>query len=394
MIEGFDIFCVSSMDWESVWGSRQAYMDILRQKNRVFFIQSQYGPEHILKHPQLFVKIFRYFFKRVKNIKKNLWIIEPPMQLPCNLLSKRINSMNQKLSLRYWKRIKKEMGLNNILLWIYNPYFPDILGGLDEKLSLYFCIDAFSILSRGRKKNTIDILEEKQIKNVDVNIVITKKLYEDKSGIRSDINLVYNGCDYEGIRKVFESDKSVPFPLMQIPHPILGHIGSINGKLDLSLIYLLASRNPGWQFVFVGEIFYADISAFLFNQLKMLPNIHFIGRVPREKISYYEKYFDICLNVYKINSWTVYVKPLKVFEYLATGKPIISTPLPELDEFKDVILFSNNVDEFEKNINGCLSGVLKIDTMRQLDHARRYSWQSRVETVSRIINDAILKKEK
>jgi len=377
MLKNFDIICFSTMDWDAVWGSRQALMSKLSKHNRIYFIQQQIGPEHILKHPQFIKKIFRLLFRKITQLDKNIFLIEPIIQLPGNLLSFKINKINQKLSYLYFSYIFKKLKLKNKFLWFFNPYLPDLIGKFDEVYSLYYCIDFFSALSTGNKKKVIDTLEKQTIEKTKLTVTITQKLYDDKKKIAKNIEFVYNGCDYEKIREIMTTDNiAKPDELKNINTPILGHMGSITSKINLDLIEFLATRNPQWTFVFIGEIFYADIDIIKINKLKQYKNILFLGAKTREQVYVYEKFFDVCLNIYVLNSWTEYFIPLKLYEYFSTGKPIVSTYLPELTKFQDILYLSNDFVEFEENIKKCLNGERKGALEMQLSIGKSFSWEN------------------
>jgi len=123
-----------------------------------------------------------------------------------------------------------------------------------------------------------------------------------------------------------------PAGMTDLPRPVLGVIGGINAKLDLTLLAKLAERRPVWSLALVGPLSYG-LDDGQVTRLRALRNVHFLGPVPPERVPATIAACDVCLIPYRLNEQTRHVNPLKVYEYLAAGKPVVGTALPELGQF-------------------------------------------------------------
>jgi glycosyltransferase involved in cell wall biosynthesis len=170
-------------------------------------------------------------------------------------------------------------------------------------------------------------------------------------------------------------DPSTPLApeMAELPRPVLGFIGAIKEWVDLDLLQQVAERRPDWTLVMVGPIGAGvDVSA-----LSRLANVILLGRRDRQVLPFYLKGFDVCLNPFRLNRLTETVSPLKFYEYLASGKPIASVPMPEIQEFAAVVEFGTGLEGFMDAIERALDDTpaRKAERLRM---AWENSWESRV----------------
>ncbi len=217
--------------------------------------------------------------------------------------------------------------------------------GVADKLSatkiIYYCVDDFSEWP-GMEKNLILRLEENLLKHVSAVICTSQALYE-KFKDDHPTHLLKHGVDLKLFSETPEKEHPV---LSQIPKPRVGYFGNFDQRNNQELIISLAKAMPYVSFVFTGPV-QANIAA-----LKRQPNIFFTGAVPYEQLPAVVKGWEACLLPYHYNALTVNINPLKLKEYLAAGKPVISTPLPDVLELRDHLRI---VDE--KNIAGWRSAI-------------------------------------
>jgi len=185
-------------------------------------------------------------------------------------------------------------------------------------------------------------------------------------------------------------DQSTPIPsnLSNISHPIIGMIGNLNQRVDFDLIRQIAVSHPEWSIVIVGNWRGASsnfISSDLIKELKKMTNIHWMGHQPLEMMPNYLKAFDVCLIPYVPDDpFNISCSPLKIYEYFATGKPIVSTDLPSAREYSEVIRIGRSHKEFENEIILALKekGGLKE---RRRELAKNNSWDNRAKEISSIL---------
>ena len=168
--------------------------------------------------------------------------------------------------------------------------------------------------------------------------------------------------------------------LDSIPAPRVGYFGNIDQRSDFHFIQKLALALPYLSFVFTGPI-QDNISA-----LKKHPNIFFTGAVPYEELPSVVKGWEVCILPYQVNTLTRNINPLKLKEYLATGKPVISTPLPDVCELGDFvkIIEARNIGGWRIAIDAALSGQWKPDQQARTEFLSHESWTRKADIFLRI----------
>jgi glycosyltransferase involved in cell wall biosynthesis len=174
-----------------------------------------------------------------------------------------------------------------------------------------------------------------------------------------------------------------PEELKDIKHPVAGFVGGISDWVDVSLIAAAARQLPEVNFVLIGPVL-ADVSCFT-----GMDNVRLLGAKPYKNLPAYVRNFDVCLVPFKINKLTESVNPIKMFEYLAAGKPVISTPLPEVLAYRDVVTIAEGEQETVAGIRAALEPTAHsgISIGRRQQVARENSWDARWRKAAELIED-------
>lgn len=385
-----EIVCISTSDWEYPFGSRQQIMQRLSRNNKVLFVESQVSFLYIFKYFLLFLDKLKKSFKGVQTIQEgqgNLYIYSPPpIFFPFDNYFMLINSINQAILLFYLKKVLKRLQLSPSILWIFHPRNSILLGLFSEKISIYHCIDEYSIEKENRmRKRVLANLERSAMKKADIVFTCTEALYMAKKHLHKNIHLLRGGVDIKSFKIALLNGSKIPPDIERIKPPRIGFSGTIDGRIDINLIFNIASQRPEWSIVLLGA---NRLNHKADKFLKGLKNIHFLGVKRHKEIPYYLMAMDICIIPYLLNEFTRFIFPLKFLEYLAAGKPVISTPLPELEFFKDDILIATDNKEFIKHIEYLLING-DNSYLERLNIAESNSWEIRVEEASHIICRAI-----
>ncbi|MBP7652679.1 hypothetical protein KA977_04610 [Candidatus Dependentiae bacterium] len=383
-ISGKDIICISSMDYEEHMTAKQQVMKILAKRNRVFFCQKETGLEHLIKHPQLLKKIYLRYTKPYYE-KDGMKIINLPILFPGRYYSNLINSLNQKKVAGYLLKLYKKFGINKPILWTFVPHSAPLFETLPASFRIYHCAENYNITASGRKKNIMQEQENKLCEISDAVFCVTAGVYDKISHIVPEKSfLTYNGADIKNYsRALFKIEE--PADLKNIPQPRILHMGMVNGKVDLDLALYIAEKRENISIIFVGDIFYSDINLQKFNQLRGMKNVFFLGMKTVEQLPDYLSNCSAGLILGKKNEWTKITKPLKSYEYLASGKPVVAIGFPELKSFEKYFFISENYDDFISNIDFVIGGRRKSTPEEQNQFSQQHSWENRVKEMEKII---------
>jgi len=181
-----------------------------------------------------------------------------------------------------------------------------------------------------------------------------------------------NAADVEHFSQADAPGCVVASELLELPRPILGFIGAVKEWIDLDLFAAAAAAFPAGSVVIVGPVG----AGLDLGQLKKHSNIHFLGRQSKEELPHFLAGMDVCLNPFRQDELTISVSPLKFYEYLASGRPVASVPMPELAEFADLVEFGSGPQGFVQAIHRALSDSPRKKQAR-MERSKENSWESR-----------------
>jgi len=373
-LENQDIVCIAGVDFEPLWARTQQLMWRFPETNRILYVEAPLSFLSPVKDPTLGYK-WHSWLQGVRQIKPNLFLFSPPLLLPFANRYRLINKINQFIMAIELKRVCKKLGFKTPILLTYLPNTADMVGKLKEKLLVYDCVDEHSAF-QGFDPQTVMDLEKDLLYKADLVFVTAQPLMETKRLYTRNIIMLRNAADVNHFKQAINPELPVPEDIADLPSPVLGFVGRIKEWIDLELIKKVAQKRPEWNIVMVGPVeIDADINIF-----KQIKNIRFVGARPKEALPAYLKKFDVCLNPFRPGSLSFAVNPLKFYEYLAAGKPIVSTPMPEMEMLSEVVEIGEGVDGFIRAIEIALQDT--PDKMRaRLKLADEHSWERRVKVM-------------
>ena len=382
-----DIVIISISDWEGPKRIRQYLSEELaRQGNRVLFVESQYTLSKFIKKPSS-SRAFR-FLQGPRRLAENLHLLATFPFIPGGEFSPFISRTNWNIERTFLRRALKRLGFRNPVLWMFAYNAKPLIGKLGESLSLYFCNDAFSLLVDSKTlQHRVAALEQDLLQEVDIVFTVSDKLSQEKSQFHSSVHTIYHGVDIKLFQQSIDIAGATRPADLPTKSPIIGYSGVIRYMLDLEMIGFLADRQPGWSFVLVGPVtesradFYSQI-----EELKRRPNVHFLGSKRPEELPPYINAFDVCLLPYvqgEVSSY--YSAPLKFYEYLAAGKPVVSTVGPRQYD-RDVVLNCSTKEEVLEAIQEALSKDSPDLAVRRKNIASENSWERRVRQIDEVLS--------
>ena len=372
--------------WEDLWQSRHQIMLALAHNHKVLFVSPPFSLADVL----------------VRSKKANLpksGLIHRQANLHTLVFSKllfqtyrfpRVEKLMSYFRLRQVRRVVKKFGFQDTVLFIWHPQFVEIVGTVGETLSCYYVDDEFSAYAGDSDLRIQEIVqqEDQLLRRVDLVFANGTVLLNAKNRYGNAISVPMT-ADFEVFSRSRLPETVVPPDLEAIPHPRIGYIGNLNDKVDFALLFKLATARPNWSFVLVGptNIRGADMRSD-FEVMRRLPNIFLLGSKPRETLPNHLKGFDVCIMCYRQQGWANSVYPLKLHEYLASGKPCIGSGLASLREFSDVVQIATTHQEWLEAIQ---LGIADKDPKRA-EIRVRVAYENRLETRITSIEKAILHK--
>ena len=282
---------------------------------------------------------------------------------------------------------RAELRWGHLIALIYDPFQLEYLNLVEESLSIYNCYDEYAAgpgIPCVRTRNQVLKREQAIFKQIDLVFVVSEILRSRVERMHHRVYVVPNGVDARHFGQVADPTMEVAPVMVGVPHPIVGYLGNITPRIDFGLIKHLAASYPEWAVVLVGRMSQAGFS--IPKSLASLPNVHYLGSISYETLPSYLKAFDVCIIPYVTDDpVNISCSPLKLYEYLAIGKPIVSTDLPAVRPFKGLVRIAENVAEFGHQVKAALEERDEDLLQRRLTAARENSWEQRAESILEIL---------
>jgi glycosyltransferase involved in cell wall biosynthesis len=259
---------------------------------------------------------------------------------------------------------------------------PRLLGLFGATAVVYDCMDELANFRFAPS----DIAERERflLENADVVFTGGYRLFETKSRYHPNTHFFGCGVDVEHYSRARMAETQLPPEVAHLPHPIFGYFGVIDERIDYDLIARLADAFPQGSIVLVGP--FAKIDA---NALPNRPNISWLGQRAYEELPALVKAFDVCLMPFAMNEATQYINPTKTLEYMAAGKPIVSTAVPDVvRQFTPIVAVGQSIDEFIKLAGLAATAPDPALIQAGIDRAEAASWESIVAAMRGHILDA------
>lgn len=388
MLKNENIICISSIDWDFVWqGHQEIMVTFAKNGNRVLFIENTGVRSPRIGDISRIRSRIRNWFKGIKGIReqeKNIYVFSP-LILPFPY-SRFFRWINKYLILSVLRRWMKIMNFTDLVIWTFLPtgFAVDLIESLNKKLVVYYCIADFEKLVKNPSK--IRKSENSLLKKCDLVFVQGEELKRRCEKYNNNVSIFPFGVNIDRFDGLNVS-KEKPADIRHIKNKILGYVGGVHKHIDFKLVKFLAMQNPEWTLLFIGPI-QTDIS-----EVKRIPNIVFLEKKEHQELANYINSFDVCLIPYLLSEYTETVYPTKMNEYLALGKAVVATSLPEVvrfnNNYKDAVHVVKTKEEFCECIKNLLRSDNSLSKERYIAIARENNWGSRIEKMSGLIASKI-----
>ena len=362
-----DLVCFSHLRWDFVYQRPQHLLTRSARDRRVFFIE-----EPVFSNGSMRLD--------VREAEAGVHVVVPT--LPDGLRSEiAINAVMKEMT----RQLFLDHDINEYVFWYYTPMALKFTDHFNPIASVYDCMDELSAFKGAHSE--ISILEKQLFRNVDLVFTGGQSLYEAKCGQHPAVFAFPSSIDASHFGKA-RTTVVDPEDQASIPHPRLGFFGVIDERFDTELLDQVAAKRPDWQFIMIGPIVKIDPET-----LPKHRNIHYLGPKKYDELPEYLAGWDIALLLFARNESTRFISPTKTPEYLAAGKPVISTSIRDVvrpyGELK-LVEITDSPDEFIHAAEKLLSRSPQSDWLDRVDaFLENISWDKTWSQMSQLIEDVI-----
>ena len=320
----------------------------------------------------------------------NITVYALPPVLPFYNKYRWINKINQKMIASFVRRRMKRHGFENPVVWCYSPMSADAVDHIPHKALVYDCVDRHSAYKGLIDVGTVNHMEEALTKKADQVFTTAIGLFDTLSSYNEKTEMLPNGVNFEHFHAAAGGALPVPEDMKGLARPIIGFAGMLQECIDYDMIEAVARAKPEWSVVLVG----GSMPGVNLDYLKAYPNIHFLGMKKYDDMPAYLGAFDVCLNAFRSGDLSRDVSPLKFYEYMATGKPVVTTPQPEqVLGYTDAVYVARGAQDFVDKCTEALGEPDAAKTELRIAYAKACSWDARVREMEEILkSDGILEK--
>jgi hypothetical protein len=385
----FDLIFVSMENWDDVWRRNQFVCAELARRH----------PEMKL----LFVGLARDISNRVRRLKftddgdagpevwsppklKNVFVTRPLKYLPNSIAPCRW--VNEAMMRRHVARVAKELGLRNPVLWLNPHHAVHMVGRMQERGSIYDITDDWTALA-GQGAGEIERIRRQDRRlcaKADAVIVCSEKLRESKKLLAKNLHLIPNGVDASHYLAVLDDQGPLIDAVANWAKPVLGYTGSIHPeRVDLGLVEALSAAFKTGTIALVGPDMLQPADK---ARMAALKNVVMTGAVPYATLPQYMRGFDVCMTPHRMTPFTESLNPIKLWEYLAAGKPIVSTDVAGFRDYPQHVYLARDAEGF---VAGAKKALAEDPSRRQArrEEARSNSWESRVDAIEGVIAEVV-----
>ncbi len=373
------IVCLATSPWYPIPTRKQQVMSRIPDAEILYFDPS------VTYLAPLRDKSAKAKLKACKNpgeeIKPGLTVYALPPVLPFFNKFRWINKLNQKRMARYVKKRMKQHGMDAPILWVYSPVTVDCVDHTPHSALVYDCVDRHSAYGGLMNPALVDAMETELAAKCDQVFATAKPLAERLAEANEHTAFIPNGANFE---RFVQAAEKLPCPedMEAIPKPIFGFVGALQECIEYGFLEEASKTHPEWSFVFIGR----ENPGVDLSRLRAMKNCHFLGLKPNEQLPQYISQFDACLNLFAASDLSKDVSPLKFYEYLATGKPIVSTPQPDqVLQYAPMIHIAPDAKAFMDCCAAALEDTAPERTSARIQAGRESSWDARVAQMLEIL---------
>jgi glycosyltransferase involved in cell wall biosynthesis len=392
--KSFSIICLSPQDWRVALPTnrQQVMLRAARRGHDVLFVETGY---FLGRHLWSLVRggerrsLGRRLFS-TEEVGSGVRLRKAHNLVPCGSTYRLPKAINATVTARELARLAA--GLTQpVVLWIYDPGAAGLAGRCREVFAVYDCVDDYAEQTTSARKRAM-VASCDRTAAIRSRLVFTTstEMYDRHRRLNPGTHLVPNAGDYEHFSAAVDRAFAAP-EVSDLPRPVIGFAGNfLVSKVDFGLLDHAARALPEATLLLIGPA--TAESRPLLERLDDLPNVRWLGPKPYTELPRYVAAFDVGLIPYVSNAYTRSCFPLKLYEYLAAGKPVLATGLPELAGMEPDVVLVHGAEGFVDEVARLAARNGEADKMRRMELASRNSWEAKtdrlLELVSRELNSS------
>jgi len=383
----FSIVCLSSQPWDTALRTNrhQVMLRAARLGHRVLFVETG----HFLgKHLwSLLRRRGRLSLARrlvsIEEVVPGLLVRKALNILPWGSWYHVPNAINSAVTAWRLRRIAANLP-QPVVLWIYDPSAARLTGSVGEQFAVYDCVDDYTEqATSARKREMVVACDRNAALRSRLVFTTSTTLYERQGRLNPRTHLVPNAGDFVHFAAAAERAIAAP-ETSSLPRPVLGFAGNfLPSKVDFELLEALAHTLPRWTLLLIGPTVPQTVAAL--ERVVHAPNVHWLGPKPYAELPRYLAAFDVGLIPYLANAYTRSCFPLKLYEYLAAGKPVVASGVPELAGMEPDVVLADGTTAFVQAVREAAHHNGEVDRLRRRQLAARNTWETKTERLLEIV---------
>ena len=370
----FGIVVFSHLRWGFVWQRPQQFLSRFARK-----------------HPVLFVEEPMFDLAEGTEPRIEMHVVMPNVTVACLHVPQSMSRRRQMPSLlRKWtreaiERVNENSGaFDQPLLWYYSPMDSAwSLGHIENRGVVYDCMDELTGYTGAPKR--LAAHEARLMEHADIVFTGGYELGDKKRKQHSNVHVFGCGVEFDHFNKAQDPTTVIPDEMVSKARPILGWVGVVDERVDFHMVGQMARLRPDWSFVMIGPFVKIDQ-----NLLPREPNLFWMGARDYKNLPNYCAAFDLCMMPFALNNSTEFINPTKGLEYMATGRPTVSTRVRDVvRQWSDIIYLASDAEEFVSQAEKALGDPHGQRVQRGLELARQNGWDATVNKMRGLIRDAI-----